>query len=234
MNNSFGIICGMGPMASAMFYEMITRMTPASKDQDHLNVVLLSDSDMPDRTSAIKAGDDSPKAKEVKAKLFEDAKALAAMGCRGYCVTCNTAHYFMHQLESEISIPLVSMIREAAKEMAERHPGGKIAVLGTDGTVGSGIYQRALEELGLRTEPLSERAQAAVMSLIYDCVKAGRPTDFEMLDTVRDEVAQRGFDAALLACTELSVLKQQGFFGEAYPDAMEILARRVIEFMNCY
>ena len=232
MKNSFGVIGGMGPMASALFYEMLTRMTPAGKDQEHIRLVLLSDTEMPDRTAAIKAGDDSPAAKEVRAKLLEDAKQLEAMGCRGYCVTCNTAHYFMHRLESEVSIPLISMIREAAKEMARKYPGGKVAVMGTTGTLESGLYQEALAEVGVEAFVLSPEAQQATMSLIYDCVKAGKPADPALVALIDKEVGAKSFDAVLTACTELSVIKADGLFGEKYVDPMEILAARVIEFMK--
>lgn len=37
MKNAIGIIGGMGPMASQLFYEMITEHTVAEKDQDHIN-----------------------------------------------------------------------------------------------------------------------------------------------------------------------------------------------------
>ena len=37
-----GVIGGLGPMASARFYERVTQMTSASSDQEHLEIVLLS------------------------------------------------------------------------------------------------------------------------------------------------------------------------------------------------
>ena len=49
-----GIIGGMGPMASSLFYDMITEKTGAKKDQENLDLILLSHSSMPDRTAAIK------------------------------------------------------------------------------------------------------------------------------------------------------------------------------------
>ena len=70
MNKKIGVIGGMGPMASQLFYKMITEKTEAEKDQDHVNLVLVSDASMPDRTSAILAGDYD----EVSEKLLKDAK----------------------------------------------------------------------------------------------------------------------------------------------------------------
>ena len=48
-----GIIGGMGPNASSLFYKMLIEKTPAAKDQDHMDLMMLSHASMPDRTAAI-------------------------------------------------------------------------------------------------------------------------------------------------------------------------------------
>lgn len=48
-----GIIGGMGPQATNTFYQYIIDRTDAHSDQEHLSVLIFSDSDMPDRTGAI-------------------------------------------------------------------------------------------------------------------------------------------------------------------------------------
>ena len=45
-----GIIGGMGPQATNTFYQYIIDRTDAHSDQEHLSVLIFSDSDMPDRT----------------------------------------------------------------------------------------------------------------------------------------------------------------------------------------
>ena len=52
-----GVIGGMGPEATSYFYENVIAHTKAQRDQDHLNMVILSHADIPDRTEAIKSGD---------------------------------------------------------------------------------------------------------------------------------------------------------------------------------
>ena len=48
-----GILGGMGPEATLDCFEKIIRNTPAGKDQDHLRVIIDSNSKAPDRTAAI-------------------------------------------------------------------------------------------------------------------------------------------------------------------------------------
>lgn len=238
--NILGVIGGMGPLASSHFYSLLIDKTPAGRDQDHIDLILLSHASMPDRTEAIEAGDDSHEAAELRRLLLADAQFLSRAGCRAYVLVCNTAHYFVHAFEDEVDIPFISMVREAAAEAAERFPGGRIAVLGTEGTLAAGIYREALRIKGAEGGVLDPQGQAACTRLIYDCVKAGKPPEPEALKTLRDELRSGGFDAAVLACTELSVLSEKGCFSESggaslgipYVDAMEVLARRAIEFMR--
>ena len=35
MDRKIGVVGGMGPMASQLFYKMVTEMTEADRDQDH-------------------------------------------------------------------------------------------------------------------------------------------------------------------------------------------------------
>ena len=53
MDNRLGVLGGMGPQATNTFYQYIIDRTEARTDQDHINTLILSDCQMPDRTGAI-------------------------------------------------------------------------------------------------------------------------------------------------------------------------------------
>ena len=216
----------MGPMAGALFYKMITEMTVAERDQDHLNMIIISDVQIPDRSTAILNGDDEP-----GRALHKNCKILESLGCKAICATCNTAHYFLHQFE-DLSIPIISMVKETAKEMGRLHRGEKIALLATNGTIKVGLYQEALKAVGVEPYICSEEGRKATMHLIYDCIKGGKPADKESLAFIDKEIKDAGCAGALLACTELSVIKDEEKLDDFYTDPMEVLAARVIEFMG--
>jgi len=226
MQKKLGIIGGMGPMASQLFYKFITEHTKAEKDQDHLEVVVLSDSKMPDRTSAILSGNYD----EVKARLLKDANTLKDVGCDCLAVTCNTAHFFVDLVKDDVEIPFIHMIRETSKEMSNKHTGGKIGIMATDGTVSTGLYQNILSEFGLEPFTPSSEIQKLVMHEIYDCIKAGKRYDEEAFKKIEEEFKVAGCDSVLLACTELSVIKADEKLNDWYVDPMLVLARKCIEF----
>lgn len=225
MEHPIGIIGGMGPMASQLFYKMVTEHTAAERDQDHINLILLSDASMPDRTAAILSGqNDGP-----YEQLLSDARMLEQCGCTAIAIACNTAHFFADMIADKIGIPILHMIRETAATLAGRCPGGVIGVMATDGTVQTGLYQKALTERGLTPWTPPADIQKEVMHQIYDRVKKGLPWDQESWGRIEAAYRQAGCAAVVLACTELSVIKADEGLEDWYVDPMETLARKVIE-----
>jgi aspartate racemase len=216
----------MGPQATNTFYQFILDRTDAQSDQEHVNALILSDSDMPDRTAAI-LGDDQAK-ERVYRRLLEDAQLLERAGCTVIAVPCNTSHFFLDRVQEQIGIPILHMIRETAKALAaqgKRRPG----ILATDGTIQTQLYQKEFAAFGIQAVIPSPQAQRQVMSLIYDDVKAGRDGDPQKFTAVHRDLLAQGCDCGVLACTELSVFSAQHHLPPFYTDAMAVLAERAVE-----
>ena len=77
-----GVIGGMGPLASSLFYDMIIDKTDAGCDQDNLNMIIYSDSGMPDRTGAILSGDEAKLRESMTAYVLREEMNLALFGIR--------------------------------------------------------------------------------------------------------------------------------------------------------
>jgi len=223
-NDLIGVIGGMGAMASELFYKMVTEMTVAEKDQDHLNLLIYSDASMPDRTEAILSGN----TQAVYDQLLRDAKLLENSGCDAICITCNTAHYFADKMKDQLSIPILLLIAGTVDQLSGRCK--KAAILATDGTIKTGLYQKRLEAAGIEPFVPSAEMQQIVMHEIYDCIKAGKPYDAPAWLELEACVKEAGCDNAIMGCTELSVIKWDNKLNDFYTDPMEIMARRAIEF----
>ena len=224
-----GIIGGMGPMASALFYDMISSKTDASCDQENLDLILLSHAGMPDRTGAILSKDEV-QIEAVRSKLLADAMFLQNAGCTAIAVTCNTAHYFVNMIEDELDIPFIHLIRETAEAVASKFGAKKVAVLATDGTIETRLYQDELSKRGVIAFTPKAEVQALVMHEIYECIKSGKPADEEMWQKIEEYVKAEGCEAAVLACTELSVVRKELSLGSFYYDPMDIMAERCLDF----
>lgn len=224
-----GIIGGMGPMASAVFYDMISSKTDASCDQENLDLILLSHAGMPDRTRAILSKDEA-QIEEVRSKLLADAMFLQNAGCTAIAVTCNTAHYFVNMIEGELDIPFIHLIRETAEAVASEFGAKKVAVLATDGTIETRLYQDELSKRRVISFTPKAEIQALVMHEIYECIKSGKPADEEIWQKIEEYVKAEGCEAAVLACTELSVVRKELSLGSFYFDPMDIMAESCLDF----
>lgn len=221
-----GVLGGMGPQATNTFYQFVIDRTDAQSDQGHVNALILSDSDMPDRTAAILGSDQERDT--VSRRLLADARLLEAAGCTVIAVPCNTSHFFLDRVQEQIGIPILHMIRETAKALALQ---GRVrpGILATDGTIQTGLYQKEFGALGIEAVVPSPKAQEKVMSLIYDDVKAGRDGDPQKFAAVHQDLLSQGCDCGVLACTELSVFASQHHLPHFYTDAMAVLAERAVQ-----
>lgn len=221
--NSFGIVGGLGPMATAYLLELIVDMTDAKTDQEHLDAIIFNRPSVPDRTAYIL---DHTKPSPVP-PMADMAKKLEALGVCAIGTPCVTAHSFHEELQSSVQVPFINMVQETAAYL--KNAGCKKAgIMATTGTVHTGLFQNALSEVGLSYALPDDTMQQAVMSLIYDCVKAGEPADMQKFRAVSDALRAAGCDAVILGCTELSIIKRDNEIGSGYLDALEVLARAAI------
>lgn len=218
-----GVIGGMGPEATNLFCKFIMCRTDATKDQEHISSIVLSDTKMPDRTLAIKSG----KSEEVYEKLLEDAQLLMNCGCTVLAIPCNTSHCFVDRLQCEISVPIVNMVRETAAYLA-KYGRKKPAILATDGVVQAGLYRSECAAFGMEAVYPDKEIQRLIMSIIYDEIKRGEKGSRSTFQKIDRAVKEVGCDCAVLACTELSVFSTYHRLSAYYVDAMAVLAEKTV------
>lgn len=227
MKKSIGILGGMGPLATADLFRRITVLTKASCDNEHIRIYIDSNAAIPDRTEAILHGGRDPVAEMTSA-----LRHLEACGADCILMPCNTAHFFLPRLQKLTEIPFLNMPEITAECCAGRFPGKQAAIMATDGTIETGIYDRALSQRGVAFLHPDPEEQKTVMHLIYDVVKPFEPMEPER-ETWKGLLAslrRRGADYFILACTELPLLS--GFLKEEGPfvDPSDELAKAAIRF----
>lgn len=220
-----GILGGMGPQATQIFYQRVIDRTAADCDQEHVPTLIWSDTQIPDRTSCILSGQEDL----VFARLSSSAQLLESAGCTVLTIPCNTSHYFIDRLAGAVTIPILNMIRETVSRIRQ---GGTptVGILATDGTVQMGLYQKACYDAGLVCLTPPDEIQALVMSIIYDEIKRGEPGSREKFARIDRAMAALGCDCVILGCTELSVYRSYHNLPAFYIDAMEILAECAISY----
>lgn len=197
--HSLGVLGGMGPWATAEFLRLLAVTAPATTDQQHPRVLLLSEPTIPDRTAAVLTGDDAP-----LPALEHGLRTLAQWGADLLAVPCNTAHVYLDRLRGRLPVPVVDIVDATLREAMRVSPAGGWLAAST-GTVASGIYQRRAKELGYRVlVPDGARRDAIHTATVQ--VKANQATAAG--DTFRGAVRalwQRARLPVIGACTELPI-----------------------------
>ncbi len=218
-----GVIGGLGPMATAYFLQLLTQMSDAKSDQEHMEILLHSKPQIPDRTRFILG----QSGENPLPQMVEIGVDLKSQGAEAIAIPCVTAHYFQKNLEDAIGIPILNAVEETVLCLKEAGI-SRAGVLATDGTIESGLFQPAFAGEGISAMLPDRAGQQAVMQIIYQNVKAGQPVDSAAFWRVAEGLFGQGAQAVLLACTELSLVKRDFGLGEGFLDVMEVLARKAV------
>ncbi|BHH86112.1 cysteate racemase [Desulforhopalus sp. 52FAK] len=221
-----GIIGGMGPEATLDLFQKIITNSPAHNDQEHLPILIDNNPQIPDRTAFLINGGADP-----LPQLVASAKKLQAGGVEAICMPCNTAHYFLEDLEKEILVPFISIIESTYLAITHEMPTvKKIGLFATEGTIGTRIYHRVFEKGGIELIDISKEDQQMMMEVIYG-VKAGNIQDqvgkFQMLV---EKIADCGAEAMIAGCTEFPLLLKSITPPVPFFDPTLILAKAVVAF----
>lgn len=219
-----GVIGGLGPMATALFMQMVVEMTEAARDQDHIEMVVYNCPSIPDRTAYILGRSQADPAP----KMIEIGKKLAAEGAGVIAVPCITATYFYPRLAAAVPAKIIHIIRELCDYLHVRGV-TSVGLMATSGTVESRLFQDALDARGCRLLVPSQERQRDVMHVIYDNVKANRPAEMERFFAAAEELRTAGAEVVILGCTELSVVHRDEEIGGGFLDALQLLARCAVE-----
>jgi len=224
-----GILGGLGPEASNWLAQEITRITPATKDQDHLRVIHYNNPKIPDRTEAIVKGGTSP-----VWELVKSAEILEAAGSNFIVIPCNTSHYYLTKVQKYISIPIINMVEETAKHIVNNYPHVKIiGLLATTGTVESGVYDEVFTKYGIEIiTPTKEDQEEFVTEGIYG--KRGAKAGYKeyprlLFEHISKSLFDEGAQIIITGCTEIGLVMDQMGVNFKLVDPAKILAHITVE-----
>ena len=197
-----GVIGGMGPAATADFFAKLIEETPASRDEEHIPTLIVSDPHLPGRPAAILEDGPSP-----LPALRARRDTLLAAGATMLAMPCNTAHYWYDDLVRDCPVPFVSIVESSCAAVRETAaPGSSIGLIGTRATLAAGIFDRQLRASGYSAVLPSEEELATLILPSIRLVKEGRAVQAGgMLGPAVQALLDRGAAAVILACTETPV-----------------------------
>ena len=222
-----GIIGGMGPDATVDLMQRVICATPAKDDADHIHLLVDNNPKVPSRIAALVEGHGESPAPV----LVHMAQNLERAGADLLAIPCNTAHAYLDPIRSAVAVPVLDMIQMTADRLAELSSQPKtVGIIASSAVLKAELYGKALEAHGLHVVLPTVVDQDAVMVLIKK-VKSRQVSmaDHQRFSDIANCLVESGAQAIAVACTDLSVMGQDGLISDVpLIDALDVLTEAIV------
>src|SRR6185369_4266770 len=227
---TYGILGGMGPMASAEFLKTIYECSLSGREQDSPVVLLYSDPTFPDRTEELLAGRDEV----LLQQLTEAISRLSSCNASKIVICCMTIHYLVPRLPAKLQADMWSMLDVIAENIKTDR---KHLLICSEGTRRLKLFENHPRWELLREHlimPGDEDQMRIHRELIYPIkTDPNLAPSVSLLDTMLEKY---GVDSFVAGCSEIHVLTKYLLAHKngktyRYIDPLTIIAQRMSE--NC-
>lgn len=196
---TLGLLGGMGPAATVDVLDKIVKATPATRDQEHIPILVRCIPQIPDRTEALLGRGPSP-----LGDLMQGAADLRQWGAQILAIACNTAHHWYGPVQEAFGGPVVHIADAVVQALRERGSIGPVGIMATSGTMASGFYQRRLASSGYEVLVPPPADQSRFVDHAVARAKAGEWDEARYAArSAARHLLRRGAKQIVLACTEL-------------------------------
>jgi aspartate racemase len=205
-SRTVGVLGGMGPAATLDFFQRVLGASNATRDSEHIRLMIDCNPFVPDRNAAVAGtGPSSGPA------LADMARGLDRAGAELLVMPCNTAHAFLDDIRAATRLPVISIVDVTVDALvAEHNKPRRAGLLATTGCVDAGLYQNALDRVGVTSVVPTDAARDLFMAVLKR-IKAGElglPVKTEMLRVVR-ALKDAGAEVIIAGCTEVPLVLTQ-------------------------
>lgn len=147
------------------------------------------------------------KSKETVTRFSEQiVRFLRTFQVKTIVVACNTASaYALDKLEKETDIPIIGVLKPGAKAAMEATGNGRIGVIATEATIGSGMYYQYIKELNDKVT-IYGKACPLFVPLIEEGLWEDPVTD-EIARRYLTELIDIDIDTLILGCTHYPLIR---------------------------
>lgn len=196
-----GLIGGIGPASTVEYYLGLIQKSLNEQSNSIYPEIVIDSVNMLKHDIALENGDYSALGDYLLFSLFN----LKAAGAEIAAITANTEHIVWNRICNNFPLPVISIVEETVKEIQRLHY-EKVLIFGTESTLRSGLYEKALAANGIKTVIPANAEISLLGKLIYPNLENGIviPSDKEkMIALANKYINKENVDALILGCTEL-------------------------------
>lgn len=137
----------------------------------------------------------------------ENAEFLLAKGIKLLVIACNTSSAVaMTAIASQTTVPVVGVIEPGARAAAKASRSGRIGVIGTEATIASSVYTRAIRQFRPDAE-IYTRACPLLVPLVEEGW-IDNDIAYRTVEHYLGSLKASGIDTLLLGCTHYPLLSE--------------------------
>jgi aspartate racemase len=203
MHRTIGILGGMSPESTVMYYEYITRTYEQRFGDFGFPEILIYSVNFQRFSDWQREGRWTEAADEMAKALEQLRTAGADFGI----IATNTMHIVFDEVQKAVRMPLLSVV-DATAESIRTAGLNLVGLLGTVFTMREHFYRDGLARFGMNVLVPDTGWQARINEVIYGELCRGeiRPESRQMFLGVIEELRKRGAQGIVLGCTEIPLL----------------------------
>jgi aspartate racemase len=203
MHRTIGILGGMSPESTVMYYQCITRTYEQRFGDFDFPEILIYSVNFQKFADWQREGRWTEAADEM-AKALE---RLRAAGADFGIIATNTMHIVFDEVQKAVRMPLLSVV-DATAEAIRTAGLNLVGLLGTVFTMRDRFYRDGLARFGIDVLVPDAGWQERIDGVIYAELCRGkiRPESRQMFLGVIEELRKRGAQGIVLGCTEIPLL----------------------------
>jgi aspartate racemase len=225
---TIGLLGGMSWESTVTYYRLINEKVREKLGGLHSAKIVLYSVDLHE----IEQLQHSGKWEEAGSILAEVASRVESAGADFLVLCTNTMHRVAEHIERRTSIPLLH-IADATADEIKRAGVKTVGLLGTKYTMEQDFYRsRLIEKHGLQVLTPDEPDRELIHRVIYDelCMGQVKAKSRNSYVSIIKKLSDRGAQAIILGCTEISLLLRPQDTPLPLFDTTEIHARRAVDY----
>lgn len=220
-------VLGLSPYATFDFLSKIADNTDASKDWEHIRIIMDLNTKIPSRGRSLDLGEESP----VK-YIINSINNLKKNNVDLVVIPCNTAHIFFDEFKSKLNVKFLSIIHETCgfiynySEKIKR-----VGLIASKNTTKYKIYEDELNKYNISVEYYPKQDE---ITDIIENVKIGNYSDEVKLKALKisDYLIKKNCHGIILGCTEIPLVINENDLNIPIFDTNKILAMSCINYIR--
>lgn len=220
-----GILGGMSYESTQIYYQLINQEINRKLKKSHSAELVMYSFDYDELEKLLEKG----LWELIEKRLIEEGLKLKSIGAEGLILCANTMHQVANQVEKEVGIPLVSIVKETYREVKQMNL-KRVGLIGTLYTMHSGMYQNYFSAHGIEVIEPSVDEKQLIHDVIYKELIVGVYPENSRKRIV-DIIESMNVEGIILGCTELPLLILDKHLNIHRFDTLSIHAKAAAKWM---